>query len=98
MFNLAGRRRQWAGPIRGLVLRHETAEVGAIEWDRKVHVCRSETVIENLDRGKRANILLQDSKGFGVRFESVNPGRGKLLVKKQDGSADVASDIEDDFR
>jgi hypothetical protein len=41
---------------------------------------------------------LQDSKRFGVRFEPVNPSGWKLFVKEQDGSADVAPDIQDGFR
>jgi len=78
--------------------RVERTEVNLIRLDRYALINRSQAIIENLNTRQAGNILFQDPKRPGMRFESENFRGGKLAIKINNGSADVAANIENDFR
>jgi hypothetical protein len=44
------------------------------------------------------DIFLQYAKGIGMRFEPENVGVRELAMKINNGSTDVAADVENDLR
>src|SRR2546430_8425365 len=73
------------------------AEIYLISADRDALMSRAEPVVENRDTRQMGDIFLQDPKGVGVRFKPENVGVGEFFVKINNGSADVAADVENDF-
>ena len=73
-------------------------KIYVISADGNALTSRSETIVENHDTTQLRDILLQDAKGVGVRFESENFGVGEFFVKIDNRSADVAPDVENDLR
>src|SRR5205085_3698798 len=53
-------------------------------------------VVENFNRRKTGDVLFQNPKRLGMRFEAINLRGGKEFPEKEDRSADVAADVEDD--
>ena len=59
---------------------------------------RSEAIVENRDTTQMRDIFLQYPKGVGMRFKPENIGVGELAMKVNNGSTDIATDVENDFR
>src|SRR5712692_3576566 len=74
------------------------AEIYLISADRNALMSRSEAVVENRDAMQIRDIFLQYAKGVEMRFKPENIGVGELTMKINNGSADVAADVENDFR
>src|SRR5437016_964370 len=74
------------------------AEIYVISAGRNALMSRSEAVVENRDTTQMRDIFLQYPKRVGMRFEPKNVGVGELAMKINNGSADVAADVEYDFR
>src|ERR1700739_999407 len=76
----------------------KSAKVDFIGADRNALISRSETVVENRDTRQMRDIFLQYSEGVRMRFEAENFRVGELAMKVKNRSADVAADVENDFR
>ena len=74
------------------------AEIYLISADRNALMSCSEAIVENRNTTQMRDIFLQYAKGVGMRFKSENVGVGELAMKINNGSADVAADVEYDFR
>src|SRR5438132_2819794 len=74
------------------------AEIYAISLDGYALTSRSEAIVENRDIIQMPDIFLQYAKGVGMRFKTENLGVGELAMKINNGSTDVAADVENDFR
>src|SRR5437660_7966269 len=74
------------------------AEIYLISADRNALMSRSEAIVENRDTTQMRDIFLQYPKGVGMRFKPENIGVGELAMKINNGSTDVAADVENDFR
>src|SRR5467141_1665039 len=59
---------------------------------------RSEAIVENCNTTQMRDIFLQDAKGVGMGFKPENVGVGELPMKINNGSTNVAPDIENDLR
>ncbi len=73
------------------------AEIYLISADRNALMSCSEAIVENRNTTQMRDIFLQYAKGVGMRFKSENVGVGELAMKINNGSADVAADVEYDF-
>src|SRR5207244_11144426 len=76
----------------------QSTEIYLISTDRNALMSRSEAVVENRDHTQMRDIFVQYPKRIGMRFKPKNVGVGELAMKINNGSADVAADIENDFR
>ena len=76
----------------------KSTEIYLISANRNALMSRSEAVVENRDTTQMRDILLQYPKGVGMRFKPENIGVGELAMKINNGSTDVAADVEYDFR
>src|SRR5205807_4544182 len=74
------------------------AKIYVIGRDGDTLISRPEAIVENRNTGQMRDILLQYAKGAGMRFKPENVGVRKLAMKINNGSTDVAADIENDFR
>src|SRR2546421_11568179 len=59
---------------------------------------RSQTVVENRNTRQMPDIFLQDPKGVGMRFKPENLCLRELAMKINNGSTDIAADVENGFR
>jgi len=75
----------------------ECAKIYLISADGNALMSCSETIVENGDTWQMRDIFLQYAKGIGMRFKPENVGVRELAMKINNGSADVAADIEYDF-
>src|SRR5712691_7975948 len=74
------------------------AEIYLISADGNALMSRSEAVVENRDTTQTRDIFVQNSKRVGMRFKPENTGVRELAMKVNNGSTNVAADIENDFR
>jgi len=74
------------------------AKIYVISADGYALMARSEAIVENRDTMQMPDIFLQYAKGVGMRFKTENLGVGELATKINNGSTDVAADVENDFR
>ena len=74
------------------------AKIYIIGADRNALMSCAEAIIENPDIRQMRDVLVQYPKRVGMRFKPENLGVGELAMKVKNGSADVAADIENDFR
>src|ERR1700736_6694787 len=73
------------------------AKIYLIGADRNALMSRSEAIVENRDTRQMRDIFLQYPKGVGMRYKPENMGVGELVMKVNDGSTDVAADVQNDF-
>jgi len=73
------------------------AKIHLIGTDGYALMSRSEAIVENRNTTQIRDIFLQYAKGIGMRFKPKNVGVGELAMKINNGSADVAADVEYDF-
>ena len=73
-------------------------EIYLISADRNALMSRSEAVVENRDPTQMRDIFVQYPKRIGMRLKPENLGVGEFFVKINNGSTDVAADVENDFR
>ena len=74
------------------------AKIYLISADRNALMGRSEAIVENRDTTQMRDIFVQYPKRIGMRFKPENTGVRELAMKVNDGSTNVAADIENDFR
>ena len=74
------------------------AKIYVISADGNALMSRSEAIVENHHPRQMRDIFLQNAEGVGMRFEPENLGVGELAMKVNNGSTNVAADIENDFR
>ena len=74
------------------------AKIYLISANRNSLMSRSEAIVENRDTTQMRDIFLQYPKGVGMRFKPENTGVGELAVKVNNGSTDIAADVDNDFR
>ncbi len=80
------------------VVSAKSAEIYLIGPDGNALMSRSQAIVENRDAMQMRDIFLQYAKGVGMRFESENVGVRELAMKINNGSTDVAADVENDLR
>src|SRR5258708_21617584 len=59
---------------------------------------RTEAIVEKRDARQMRDVFLQYAEGIGMRFKPENTGVRELAMKVNNGSTNVAADIENDFR
>ena len=73
------------------------AKIYLISADRNALISGTEAVVEDRDTRQMRDIFLQYPKGVGMRFKPENMGVGELVMKVNDGSTDVAADVQNDL-
>src|SRR5204862_1135782 len=74
------------------------AKIYLISADGNALMSRSEAIVENHHPRQMRDIFLQNAEGVGMRFKPENFGIRELAMKVNNGSTNVAADIENDFR